>query len=224
MLRKTALLSILLIALTACRSQGIQVNVTFDSLSGLAKDDPVLFEGNHAGRVEAVQYNPDGHYTVRVLIDKGFVNTATEYSQFSVVDDPARDSHEAIRIQLSQQGGKPLPSGATVAGTSSETDFSRLLQEQLQAGFAFFKEQVEKFGRDVQQIPETEQYKQLKKSLEDLAAEIDEAQKQTREEIKREWLPKIQKELDDLREKLKQSGREKELQPLDREVDRIRRI
>jgi len=57
-----------------------------------------------------------------------------------------------------------------------------------------------------------------------LAAEIQQKEKQARERIKREWLPRIQRELDKLREKLKQSGRESELAPLEKEVERIRRI
>jgi predicted nuclease with TOPRIM domain len=86
------------------------------------------------------------------------------------------------------------------------------------------KEQMDKFGRDLQTFPESQEYKDLKKSLEELAAEIERKEKQTREQIKREWLPKIQRELDELRQRLKQMGREDEMAPLDREVERIRRI
>ena len=64
----------------------------------------------------------------------------------------------------------------------------------------------------------------MKKYLEDFAIELEQKEKETRDKIKREWLPKIQQELDKLREKLKQSGHEKEIQPLEKEVDRIRKI
>ena len=51
-----------------------------------------------------------------------------------------------------------------------------------------------------------------------------EKEKQARERIKHEWLPRIQRELDKLKEKLKQYGREDELAPLEKEVERIRKI
>jgi paraquat-inducible protein B len=215
---------IFLLAVSGCRSHEIRLNVTFDNLSGLVRQDRVIFEGNQIGSVQAVKYNPDGDYTVQVTIDKGFLHAVTQYSLFSIVDDNERSDHRALRVLLTKQGGTPLDSGTTVAGVPAESDFFSRLQKDLASGFSFFKEQIEKFERDLQQYPQSEEYNDLKKSLEDLAAEIQQKEKQARERIKREWLPKIQRELDELREKLKQFGREKELEPLEKEVDRIRKI
>ena len=224
MMRRIALFGLLVLSMTACRFQDIQINVTFDSLAGLLQDDRVIFEGNPAGEVRAVRYGPNGKYTVQLSIQKGFAHAVTQYSQFDIVDDPGQSGHKAIRILLSQPGGTPLKSGVTVAGTPPQKDFDTRLQEQLQAGFRFFREQIEKFGRDVQQFPESEEYRQLKKSLEDLAVEIEKKEKQAREKVKRDWLPRIQRELENLRKELKQLGREQELQPLEKEVEKIRRI
>ncbi len=224
MTRKMATGLILFLAVWGCQFNEIKLNVTFDHLSGLAKEDRIIFEGNRIGSVQAVQYNPDGSYTVQVGIDKGFSHAVTQYSQFSIVEDPERSGHKAVSVRLTKQGGTPLESGTTVAGISAESDFVSRLQKDLESGFSFFKEQIEKFERDVQQYPQSEEYNNLKKSLEDLAAEIQQKEKQARERIKREWLPRIQRELDKLREKLKQYGREGELAPLDKEVERIRRI
>ena len=224
MTRKTIMWFFFIIMLSACLSRDIQINLTFDRLSGLAKDDRVIFEDNAMGGVQAVAYNPDGSYTVHADIDKGFAHAVTQYSNFSIVPDPQRSDHKALLVVLSKQGGTPLESGSTVAGVPAENDLFSQLQKDLASGFAFFKKQVERFERDVQQYPESEEYKNLKKSLEDLAAEIERKEKETREKIKREWLPRIQRELDELRQKLKPYGREKELEPLEEEVDRIRRI
>ena len=224
MVRKTIVWLLFIWGLSACVSNDIQINVTFDHLSGLTKEDRVVFEDNTIGSVQAVSYNPDGSYTVQVRIEKSFQNAVTQYSHFRIVEDPKASNHKAVMVVLDQSGGTPLKSGATIAGDSEEDDFFKQLQEDLASGFAFFKEQIDKIDRDVRQYPQSEEYRQLKKSLEDLADEIESKEKQTREKIKREWLPKIQREVDKLREKLKQFGKEEELEPLEKQVDRIRNI
>jgi hypothetical protein len=224
MTRKAIVWVLFIWVLSACGARDIRINVTFDHLSGLTRQDRVYFEGNTIGDVQDVTYNQDGSYTVEVRIAKGFENAVTQYSHFRIVADPNSSDHKAVMIALEQNGGTPLKSGTTIAGDSGENDFFKQLQEDLTSGFAFFKEQIDKIDRDVRQYPQSEEYRQLKKSLEDLAAEIEQKEKQTREKIKKEWLPKIQSELDKLREKLKQYGREDELEPLEKEVDRIRKI
>lgn len=208
----------------ACRVNGHLIDVTFESLSGLEKGDRVLFQGNTAGQVKDVQFNQDGSYTVRLEIEEGFANAVTEYSRFYVVGDPERKGHKSIEIQLERQGGTPLASGSTVKGTTPEKNLADRLHEELEGAMGFLKEQMDKFGRDIQTFPESQEYKDLKKSLQDLADEIERKEKETREKVKREWLPKIQRELDDLRERLRQMDREDQLAPLDQEVERIRRM
>ena len=224
MTRKIFACFVFFLAILGCRSHEIRLYVTFDHLSGLVGEDRVIFEGNQIGSVQAVSYNSDGRYTVQVGIDKGFMHAVTQYSNFSIIEDPQRSDHKAVSVFLTKQGGTPLESGTTVAGVPAEGDLFARLQKDLESGFSFFKEQIEEFERDVQQYPESEEYNNLKKSLEDLTAEIQQKEKQARKRIKREWLPRIQRELDELREKLKQYGREKEVEPLEKEVDRIRRI
>lgn len=224
MTRKAIIWILFIGVLSACWSRDVRINVKFDHLSGLAREDRIVFEGNTIGSVQAITYNPDGSYTVQVRIEKGFENAVTQYSHFRIAADPKFSDRKAVIVILDQSGGTPLKSGVTIAGDSEENDFFNQLQKDLESGFAFFKEQIDKIDRDVRQYPQSEEYRQLKKSLEDLAAEIRSKERQTREKIKGEWLPKIQRELDNLREKLKQYGREEELEPLEKEVDRIRKI
>lgn len=212
-------------AILACSTgKGIVVNVSFDRLSGLEKDDRVLFENNTAGRVQSVNYNPDGTYTVQVAIDQGFVSAATEYSTFQVVEDPDRQGHKSIRVSLSRQGGALLADGATVTGTLTEDDLAEKIRKELEAGFDYLKDKMEQIGRDVQSFPESQEYQDLKKSLKDFAAELERKEKDARERLKKEWLPKLQRELDALRERFREKGREEQMAPLDQEMERIRRI
>ena len=224
MTRKLLILIFILMTAQACRSNTLEINVRFDDLSGLAREDRVLFEGNVAGVVETIHYNQDGTYAVRLMIDKGFGNAVTEYSSFGLVDDADRPGHKAVQIHLSRQGGRPLPDGASVTGLSAHQDLAARLQKDLESGFDFFKEQVEKFGQDLKQVPESQEYQRLKRSLSDLADDLSGAEKQARARLKEEWLPRIEKEFEAFRKRLRDLGREEEAKPLQQELERIRKI
>ena len=224
MLRKLILIGVILLTAQACQSETMEINVRFGNLSGLAKSDRVLFENNQAGVVETIHYNKDGTYEVRLLIDKGFGNALTEYSSFGLVDDDGRPGHRAVEIYLAHPGGKPLADGASVTGLSPQQDLAMQLQKNIEAGFNFFKNQVEQFSKDLKQVPESEEFKRLKQSLSDLANEMMEAEKDTRQKLKNEWLPKIEQEIEAFRKKLNDLGREDEAAPLQKEMERIRRI
>jgi hypothetical protein len=210
--------------LSGCREASIDINVEYDNLSGLVKDDRVLFNGNEAGRVHDIHYREDGTYSVRLSIDQGFARALTEFSTFHVIDEPAGDGRKAIDLRVSRQGGEPLKSGATVKGARSFGDLIDRVQKDIESGFEFFKERLKELERDVQEVPESEAYKDLKDSLEALAGEIRKKEREARDKIKREWLPRIEQELEALRRRLEKLGREKELEPLEVEVERIRRL
>ncbi|MEJ2156567.1 MAG: hypothetical protein P8X96_14605 [Desulfobacteraceae bacterium] len=213
------------LVLAACSlGGGIVVNVNFEHLSGLEKDDRVLFDDNVAGHVQSVQYHSDGTYTVQVFIDKGFVSAATEYAQFQVVDDPDRQGRKGVQIRLTRQGGTPLADGATVAGVPAEEDLASKIRKELDAGMAFIMEKMEQFERDIKSFPESQEYQDLKKALEDLATELGQKEKSARERLKKEWLPELQRKLDELRERLREEGHEEQMAPLDQEMDHIRKI
>lgn len=224
MLRKLVFFGLAVLAIHACRSHAMHINVRYDRLSGLAADDRVLFEGNVAGRVATIHFDQQNGYTVRLSVEKGFSNALTEYSDFYVVDDPLYVGHKAVEIRLHQRGGKPLTDEASVTGVAQAQDLAEQLQRDLQAGFDFFKKQIDRFGRDIQKVPESEAYQRLKRSLNELGDEISQAEKETRQKLKEQWLPQIERELNALKERLRRQGREKEVQPLENQVDRIRHI
>ena len=214
----------MLLMLVACRSDTIHINVNFSHLSGLAKGDRVLFQGNPAGTVATIAYQPEGTYRVGLAVDNGYAHALTEHSRFYVSDDPTRKGSKAVIIHLARSGGEPLKDGASVTGGGPPDDIFAHWKRELEDGLNYLQEQVEKFSRDVQGIPESEAYRNLRRSLQEWAQEMEQATEKTRDKIEREWLPRIQKELEELREQLKPSGREETLEPLEREVQRIRNI
>lgn len=221
---KTILIGVLFLVLFGCRSQAVQVNVHFDQLSGLAPGDRVIFEFNTAGSVDAIHYNKDGSYDVCLIIDTGFADAATEYTRFKVVDDTSFEGHKAVAMILNRKDGQPLSDGALVKGDGPDDTLSDQIHEGLDVWLAFLKAQLEHLAEDVRQVPESETYKRLERSLSELAEELERSGAQARRKLKEEYLPLIEKELEELMRQLREQGREEEAAPLEKEIERIRRI
>ncbi len=214
----------LMLPLGACRSSSIEINVRYDRISGLTADNRVMFEGSDAGAVESIQYTREGAYVVQLSVDKGFANALTEHARFFIIEDPNRAGDKAVEIRHLHSGGRLLTSGASVSGAYDIDDLSRQLQKDIESGVRFFKQALEDFGRDINEFAESEEYRNLKRSLEGLAEELAHKGKAARETVKRQWLPRIQRELEELRKRLKQLGRENEMAPLEEQVERLRQI
>lgn len=212
------------LVLVACEPDTIHIDIQFSRLSGLAEGDRVLFEGNPAGKVESITYQQDGTYRVGIEVDSGYEKALTEHSRFYSVADPVRTGSKAVIIELARSDGRLLQDGASVEGAELPDGIFSQWHKEMEKGLDYLRKQFDQFGRDVQGIPESEAYQQLKRSLEEWAREMERAEEETRNKIEREWLPRIRRELDELREQLKPDGREEELEPIEREVRRIRNI
>lgn len=214
--KRTIILSILLIftgKLLAHAETNLNLTIKFDQIYGLIRWDRVMYELNHIGDVESVYYGSDGVYNVSVTIKNNFVNAATEYSKFFIIDDPLKEGNKAIEVILEQIGGKLLKDGTTVAGSSDQYAVLKKLEIDIEKGLDYLKREYSSFRDQVDKIPESEEYQKLKKKLADIVEQLKLATKETNEKIQRELLPKIIKELDRIEEMLKKYGEEKQTKP-----------
>lgn len=217
-------LSVILGLLGACRSSNIEINVRYDRISGLTAKDRVVFDNNDAGVVTSVTYTREGAYLVRLGIDKAYANALTEHAMFFIVPDTSRAGIKAVEIRHAQPGGRLLGNGVIVDGANESDTISAQLQKEIDAGIALFKKTLDRVGQEIRDFSQSKEYLDMKRSLEALAREMARKEKAAREDLKRNWLPRIQRELDELRERLKQQGREKQLTPLEEQVERLRYI
>lgn len=224
MLFRLLLFALVWLSASACHSGPLQINIRFDELLGLNQGSRVLFENKTAGTVETIHSNPNGTYSVRVKIDPAYRDAVTEYTQFRIEEDPSKTGSKAIQMVVLQTGGKKLPDGASVTGVSREPDLGARMQKEMHEGFEYFKKQVDEFTRELKKVPESEEYQRLKKSLAELADEINRAGEQTGKKLKEQWLPRIERELEELKKKLREQGREDESKPLQEEMNRIHKI
>ncbi len=213
-----------LLVLGACRSTSMELNVHYKSISGLTVDDRVLFDGRRVGKVAAIEYTREGTYLVHLSVERGHAPKLTDHARFFIVPDPGVTDQQAVEVRISQAGGRLLADGENVVGAEEPNDVVRRLKQDIADGIRLFQQAMEELGRDIQELPESREYRDLKRSMDALAQDLVRSGKAAGEKIKQEWLPEIQRHLDELRERLKQQGREKELAPLDRRIEEIRRM
>ena len=98
--------------------------------------------------------------------------------------------------------------GCQESGLNVETryDFENTL-EDLQKKFQDFTD-------DMRKIPESEEFKKLKKELERLIEEMKKSGKAAGEKIQKEVLPRLEKEIEKLREELRKFMEKEEEKPL----------
>ncbi len=84
--------------------------------------------------------------------------------------------------------------------------------------------QLQTFSEEMKKVPDSDEVKQLEKSIKQFADEFNKAQKSVRDHIRDEVLPQLRKELEQLREQLHQEGREEELEEIDWRVKEMSRV
>ncbi|RJQ76824.1 MAG: hypothetical protein C4519_13985 [Desulfobacteraceae bacterium] len=209
---------ILVIALLAgCRSESMGINVDFGRPSGLAEGDRVLFEKNEAGHVRAIQPESDGRSVIGLSVDRSFSHALTQDSSFYVIKDPVRTGSKAVDIRLNRTGGPSLSEGATVDGVSPEEEKGSAWGREVEKGFQFLERRLQKYGHDLRELPESAEYRRLKKTLREWAAEMERAGEKTRVKIEKHWLPRIRQELEAIEEWIREPRRKEDRHSPERE-------
>ena len=222
MYKKIFILAILPLLFMGCKENALQIKVKYDQIYDLKKGGRVLFEQNHIGQVTEVFYSKEGHYLASLAIKKSFANAATEHSRFIIITDPQNNKDKAIEITQVKKGGVPLQDGAVVDGSTKSSEFFNSMQDELDKGIKNLKEQFDKFSEEIKRIPESEEFKKLKKELDDLLEELKQSGKSVKEKIEKQLLPQIEKEVEKLRERLKEFEKDKESDPKDGPIEKTR--
>ncbi len=215
MLKKSIILISLLILVGGCWETGLNLNIRFDQAQGIEVKDRVIFEGNHIGSVTKVNYADSGDYIVSVTIQPNFSNTATEDSQFFIIDDPQNAQHKAIEVLLTAKGGMLLADGATVTGSvkpSAATELFNQLASGWSIGMKLFGDQLgdwqkqfDSFSKELEKIPDSEAYKQLEAEFDRLVEKMKHSGDEVRETIQKDILPRLEEEMEKMKKRLEQA-------------------
>jgi hypothetical protein len=224
MAKRLILIIILGVALTGFTFGSAGIHVRFDTINGLVAKDQVVFDGTSIGRVKKIKYGDNGIFSVSLSIKKDFKVFLTEYSRFTIADDPQDNDKKAMEMILTRMGGAPLKNGSSVDGSSKYQVLLEMMKYDASEGIDYLNKEFQRFSDDLKSLSEHEQVKELEKQIARLGQELKKASRETREKIISDIIPKLEEEVEALRERLEAMDREEEVEPLEKEIEKIKTI
>ena len=135
-------------------SRDLDVTVRLREVHGLRAGAPVLWNGTPVGRVDEIRYSPDGRFEVGVEVEEAFRDAVTDRSLFVVGTEPDGDDR-VLELVVVGEGGAPLRDGAVVDGATRYEAMGEAVRGQ-----------IDRFLRDVREIPDSEAFRELEKAVE----------------------------------------------------------
>ena len=224
MIKRLILVWFMGITLTGFSFGSTAIHVRFDNAGGLVAKDRVVFDGTVIGKVKKIKYGDDGIFLVSLSIEKDFRDFLTEYSRFTITDDPRDDSRRAVEMILTQMGGAPLKNGSSVDGSNKYQVLLEMMKDDAMHGVEYLRKEYQRFSKELKSLSESEKVKELMTQMDRLEEELKEASRETRDKITSEIIPMLEKEIEELRKELEALGREKEVEPLEKELEKIKYI
>jgi len=128
---------LVLLTVTACSDNTLNITVRFPEIAGLLQNDPVVFEGINIGQVEKIVYTDKGDYLVEITIEPEFVNAATVDTLFSIRAAGEDEKDRAVLLVQEKAGGEVLKEGSIVEGSVRSGYLEQIIGElQKKAGAA----------------------------------------------------------------------------------------
>ncbi|MDJ0990320.1 MAG: MlaD family protein [Desulfobacterales bacterium] len=219
--RSMALLAAVLGVLFGCGNQGLDLTVRFDRIEGLKTEDPVIFDRSPIGSVTRVTYRDSGDFLVDLVIESSHSNIATKHSRFFIADRPEVSGQKAVEIIKLKEGGVALAPGTQVEGTTRYGATLDRLSRDMGAAIGDLTDRFNRFLKDLEAFPESDQARQLEQELDRLFDSMKTLGESSREMFVRDMLPRIREEIERLRKSLERQGREDEMEAIDRKMRRI---
>ncbi len=213
---------VLFFLLSGCN--GLDVGVVFDDVNGLKKNDPVVLENEKVGTVTDIQYTDRGDFLVSVRIKEAFSDRITENAAFYISAAGHTGADEKhLAIAMAESGGNPLKEGAVVKGRSGSPS------EPLDLVFLFeaFERSLKALAEDLEDIPETEQFKRLEKAVARLAQKMKTAGSEAREKIVKEIVPRLREKIEQFEKELEKEGKKEkkeQVKPLKEKLDALQKV
>jgi paraquat-inducible protein B len=199
----------------------LDFKLRYQDVSGLRKDDRVLFEERHIGNVKDVKSTNHGDHLVDVSIRREFANEVTEYSRFYISLDPKHRNRQSVHIVRVNNGGAPIEEDSIIVGTTKYVVFYGQFSAKLRENLERFELELNSFVESFRRLPEGEQIKRLEQELDRLLAELQYFGESIKHKLKSEILPRVKEKIEELRRRLKELGREDDLKYVDRKMEQL---
>lgn len=208
--------------LAACSGQ--RLTIVYDDAEGLRPRDRVVWREQTIGEVQSVARTPEGSTAVQVQIRSDFSQKLTDQSRFFITRGPEQPDQQAVEMLLLGAGGKPLKDGVQVEGS---TFFSLQLERssrELQEWSETYREYLERWKKELSELPVEEWYRQLESQLEYWAEELEEASEETRRYFRKEVLPRLEEAVRELKKRLERLEKDKETEILETKLQELKNL
>jgi hypothetical protein len=216
------LLTIILLGLASCATPH-KVMVLYDRPGSLKSGDRVIWENQTIGSVGDFQANPSGKTVVPLQVKPDFREALTDQSRFLIQADPDRPGSQSVKMVLLASGGKPLPNGAVVEGS---TAFSLMIERGsrgIQGIPQVLQDALDRLNKELSRLSDREWQKELESQLDSWTRELKKSGEDTRRYFEKEVLPKLEQAVQDLVRRLKDLGKEKDGKILEEKLDQLKR-
>jgi hypothetical protein len=207
--------------LSGCGLGTLDFEVRYQDVSGLRKDDRVLFEERHIGNVTDIKYTSQEDYLVEVSIRREFANEATEYSRFYIGLDPKQRGRQCVHMVRVNNGGAPIEEDSIIEGTTKYAVLYGQFSAKLLDNLERFELELNRFVESFRRLPEGEQIKQLEQELDLLLEELQYFGEGAKQKLESKILPRIKEIIEELRKRLKELGREDDLKYVDGKMEQL---
>lgn len=202
----------------------IQFTVFYDRNEGLKQEDPVLWNQQEIGKVHSVKQNPQGRLAVGLKIGRDFREKVTEESRFLIQADPQNYWQKHIEMVNLAEGGNPLSNGAEIEGSTYLSLQLERGSRGLAAWLPLLLQELERWQKELNQLPEEEWYRELERQLDYWLSEIGQAGVETRRYFKEEVLPRLEEAVRELEKRLKELGKKNEVEILNIKLEELKQL
>jgi hypothetical protein len=202
----------------------IQFTVFYDRNEGLKQEDPVLWNQQEIGKVHSVKQNPQGRLAVGLKIGRDFREKVTEESRFLIQADPQNYWQKHIEMVNLAEGGNPLSNGAEIEGSTYLSLQLERGSRGLAAWLPLLLQELERWQKELNQLPEEEWYRELERQLDYWLSEIGQAGVETRRYFKEEVLPRLEEAVRELEKRLQELGKKNEAEILNIKLEELKQL
>jgi hypothetical protein len=220
----TALRILFLCPLLWACGGSFHLTVLYDEAYGLQTDAPVMWRGQTIGRVQSIAPADTGRQAVQLRIKQDYREKVTDKSRFFIQDEFRRQRARYIEMVNLAGEGNLLPDGSRVEGSTYLSLQLERGKRQLKTWSELLHHELERWEKELSQLPESEWYRELERQLDYWLLELERAGAETRQYFKEEVLPKLEEAVRDLRRRLRKLGKEKEVEVLHIKLEKLQRI
>jgi hypothetical protein len=183
-----------------------------------------LWNQQEIGKVHSVKQNPQGRLAVGLKIGRDFREKVTEESRFLIQADPQNYWQKHIEMVNLAEGGNPLSNGAEIEGSTYLSLQLERGSRGLAAWLPLLLQELERWQKELNQLPEEEWYRELERQLDYWLSEIGQVGVETRRYFKEEVLPRLEEAVRELEKRLKELGKKNEVEILNIKLEELKQL